>query len=227
MTVKYIRTTFLSIPFTNPPRWSVDYNRPREILVVEIETASGVTGMDYLMVLSGGLRTIQACIEELVAPVVLGRSIGSVEAIWQDILQATCWVGRMGVSVFARSAIDIALWDALGENIAIMVDVNMGWRVDEAIMVTWRLDKYNIRWLEESVVVADFAGYFRIGDALRTRVVGGEGHFTHYDLAPFFDNPKFPILQPDMMRAGSRKCAGSPPWHMPRVCALPRICSTN
>ena len=91
MTVKYIRTTFLSIPFTNPPRWSVNYNRPREILVVEIETASGVTGMDYLMVLSGGLRTIQACIEELVAPVVLGRSIGSVEAIWQDILQATYW----------------------------------------------------------------------------------------------------------------------------------------
>ncbi len=133
----------------------------------------------------------------------------------------------MGVSVFARSAIDIALWDALGENIAIMVDVNMGWRVDEAIMVTWRLDKYNIRWLEESVVVADFAGYFRIADALRTRVVGGESQFTHYDLAPFFDNPKFPILQPDMMRADSRKCAGSPPWHMPRVCALPRICSTN
>ena len=244
MTVKYIRTTFLSIPFTNPPRWSVDYNRPREILVVEIETASGVTGMDYLMVLSGGLRTIQACIEELVAPVVLGRSIGSVEAIWQDIWQATYWFGRMGVSVFTQSAIDIALWDALGkhatdvanvaamrdalgEDIAIMVDVNMGWRVDEAIMVTWRLDKYNIRWLEESVVVADFAGYFRIADALRTRVVGGESQFTHYDLAPFFDNPKLPILQPDMMGAGSRKCAGSPPWHMPRVCALPRICSTN
>jgi D-arabinonate dehydratase len=115
MIVKDIRTTALSIPFTDPPRWSADYNRPREILVVEIETASGVTGMGYLMVLSGGLRTIRACIEELVAPVVLGRSIWEVEAIWQDIWQATYWVGRMGVSVFAQSAIDIALWDALGK----------------------------------------------------------------------------------------------------------------
>ena len=52
------------------------------------------------------------------------------------------------------------------------------------------------------MVVADFAGYFRIADALRTRVVGGESQFTHYDLAPFFDNPKFPTLQPDMMRGG-------------------------
>ena len=114
MIVKDIRTTALSMPFTDPPRWSVGYNRPREILVVEIETASGITGMGYLMVLSGGLRTIQACIDELIAPVVLGRSIAEVEAIWQDIWQATYWVGRMGVTVFAQSAIDIALWDALG-----------------------------------------------------------------------------------------------------------------
>ena len=278
MIVKDIRTTCLSIPFTDLPRWSADYNRPREILVLEIETASGVTGMGYLMVLSGGLRTIQACIEELVAPVVLGRSIASVEAIWQDIWQATYWVGRMGVSVFAQSAIDIALWDALGKHaglplcqlwggaqngkaiasygsgcwrglgrdgmidkakayvargfdaikmqtghmydhatdvanvaamrealgdgVAIMVDVNMGWTADEAVMVGRRLDDYNIHWLEEPVVAEDFAGYFRIADALKTRVVGGESHFTHYDLAPFFDNPKIPILQPDMMRGG-------------------------
>lgn len=278
MIVKDIRTTALSIPFTDPPRWSADYDRPREILVVEIETASGITGMGYLMVLSGGLQTIQACIEELVAPVVLGRSIASVEAIWRDIWRATYWVGRMGVTVFAQSAIDIALWDALGkqaglplfqlwggagngdpipaygsgcwrglgregmiekaqayvrdgfdaikmqtghmydhatdvanvaamrealgDGVAIMVDVNMGWTADEAIAVGRRLDDYDIHWLEEPVVAEDFAGYFRIADALKTRVVGGESHFTHHDLAPFFETPKLPILQPDMMRGG-------------------------
>ncbi len=279
MIVKDIRTTALSIPFTDPPRWSANYDRPREILVVEIETASGLTGMGYLMVLSGGLRTIQACIEELVAPVVLGRSITEVEKIWQDVWQATYWVGRMGVSVFAQSAVDIALWDALGKHaglplyqlwggagtakdglpaygsgcwrglgrdgmiakaeayveagfgaikmqtghmydhatdvanvaamrealgdgIQIMVDVNMGWTADEAIEVGRRLDDYDIHWLEEPVVAEDFAGYFRIADALKTRVVGGESHFTHYDLAPFFDTPKIPILQPDVMRGG-------------------------
>jgi D-arabinonate dehydratase len=245
---------------------------------VEIETASGITGMGYLMVLSGGLQTIQACIEELVAPVVLGRSIASVEAIWRDIWRATYWVGRMGVTVFAQSAIDIALWDALGkqaglplfqlwggagngdpipaygsgcwrglgregmiekaqayvgrgfdaikmqtghmydqdtdvanvaamrqalgDGVAIMVDVNMGWTADEAIAVGRRLDDYDIHWLEEPVVAEDFAGYFRIADALKTRVVGGESHFTHHDLAPFFETPKLPILQPDMMRGG-------------------------
>ena len=278
MIIKDIRTTALSIPFTDPPRWSLDYNRPREILVVEIETTSGLTGMGYLMVLSGGLRTIKTCIEELLSPVVLGRSIWEVEAIWQDIWKATYWVGRMGVTVFAQSAIDIALWDALGkraglplyklwggaqggggltaygsgcwrglgqggmiekalayveagfdaikmqtghmhshaedvanvaamrealgDDIAIMVDVNMGWTTDEAIEIGRQLDQYNIYWLEEPVVAEDFAGYFRVADALKTRVVGGESHFTHHDLAPFFETPKIPILQPDMMRGG-------------------------
>jgi D-arabinonate dehydratase len=95
-----------------------------------------------------------------------------------------------------------AMRDALGDAVAIMVDVNMGWTADEAIEVGRRLDDYNIHWLEEPVVAEDFAGYFRIADALKTRVVGGESHFTHHDLAPFFDNPKIPILQPDMMRGG-------------------------
>ncbi|MBT7664793.1 MAG: mandelate racemase/muconate lactonizing enzyme family protein [Rhodospirillaceae bacterium] len=95
-----------------------------------------------------------------------------------------------------------AMRDAVGDGIAIMVDVNMAWTADEAIEVGRRLDDYDIYWLEEPVVAEDFAGYFRIADALKTRVVGGESHFTHYDLSPFFDNPKIPILQPDMMRGG-------------------------
>ena len=48
----------------------------------------------------------------------------------------------------------------------------------------------------------DFAGYMRIAETLDLRVVGGETHFTRYDLRPFFENPRLPILQPDPMRGG-------------------------
>lgn len=276
MIVTDVRTRMLRLPFTDPPRWSADYDRPRELVVVEVETQSGIVGMGYLMVLSGGLRTIAACIDELLKPLVMGRSITEVEGIWHDLYRATYWVGRMGVTVFAQSAIDIALWDALGkaanlplhrlwghvrseipaygsgcwrglgrdgmidkaqryiedgftsikmqvghmydkhtdvanvaamrdavgEEIEIMVDVNMAWTADQAIEVGQRLDEYDIYWLEEPVPAEDFEGYFRVADALMTRVVGGESHFTRYDLRPFFDTPKIPILQPDMMRGG-------------------------
>lgn len=92
--------------------------------------------------------------------------------------------------------------DAVGPNVDIMVDVNMAWTADKAIIMGKRLEEHGIYWLEEPVMPDDFAGYFRIADALTTRVVGGESHFTRYDLRPFFENPKCPILQPDVIRGG-------------------------
>ena len=83
---------------------------------------------------------------------------------------------------------------ALGDEIEIMVDVNQGWTAEEAITVGRRLEDYDITWLEEPVIADDFDGYHRIADAIRTPVVGGENHFTHHDLKPFFASGKIPIL---------------------------------
>ena len=92
--------------------------------------------------------------------------------------------------------------EALGPDIDIMIDVNMGWSADVAIEMGRKFEKYDIYWLEEPVPADDFAGYQRIAAALDMRVVGGETHFTRYDLRPFFINPCLPILQPDPMRGG-------------------------
>jgi L-alanine-DL-glutamate epimerase-like enolase superfamily enzyme len=276
MIIKDLRVSLLRLPFTDPPRWSVGYDRPRELVIVDIETVSGVTGMGYLMPLSGGLRTIATCIDELVKPHVLGRRLDEVEEIWDELWTANYMVGRMGVTIFAQSAVDIALWDArakaagqplhrlwghlhddvpaygsgcwrglgregmiekarqyvdqgftaiktqvghmydadtdagniaamrdaLGPDIEIMVDANMAFGADEAIALGRRLDEQDIYWLEEPVVAEDIEGYFRVAEALETRVVGGENHFTCHEMKAFFANAKIPILQPDPMRGG-------------------------
>jgi L-alanine-DL-glutamate epimerase-like enolase superfamily enzyme len=59
-----------------------------------------------------------------------------------------------------------------------------------------------VYWLEEPVPADDFAGYRRVAAALDLRVVGGETHFTRFDLRPFFEQTGVPILQPDPMRGG-------------------------
>ena len=92
--------------------------------------------------------------------------------------------------------------EAMGPDIEIMIDVNMGWTADIAIQMGRKFEDYDVYWLEEPVVPDDFAGYFRIADALDLRIVGGETHFTRFDLKPFFENPQLPILQPDPMRGG-------------------------
>ena len=92
--------------------------------------------------------------------------------------------------------------EAVGPEVDVMVDVNMAWTADQAILMGRKFEPYEIYWLEEPVSPEDFRGYFRIAEALDTRVVGGESHFTRYDLRPFFEHPGVPILQPDVIRGG-------------------------
>jgi L-alanine-DL-glutamate epimerase-like enolase superfamily enzyme len=277
MTIKAIRTTRLRVPWPeNPWLKGHRFGDARNFLVLELETQGGIVGMGYLFLFRPGLRTITACLEEMIIPHVVGREASAVEAIWQDLWAATMAYGRGGIATMALSALDIALWDALGKqaklplhrlwghfrselpaygsgcfrgtggdgmiakalhykergfkaikmqvahvgslaadldnvrrmrealgpDIAIMIDVNMGWTADVAIQMGRKFQDYDVYWLEEPVSADDFAGYLRIAQALDLRIVGGETHFTRFDLKPFFEHPLLPILQPDPMRGG-------------------------
>ena len=76
----------------------------------------------------------------------------------------------------AEDVANVALMrDTVGPEVDIMVDVNMAWTADKAIIMGHKLEEHGIYWLEEPVIPPDFAGYRRIAKALtRTRVVGGE-----------------------------------------------------
>jgi L-alanine-DL-glutamate epimerase-like enolase superfamily enzyme len=277
MTISDIRVIPLRVPWVDPPIFGkTRVTAPRDILVVEVETRSGLVGIGYLHLLSPSLRTIATCLDEAIVPHLIGRDATAIEAIWRDLWRITYTAGRMGIAVMAISAIDIALWDlvgkqagmplhrlwghfrseipaygsgcwrglggdgmiekalgyvtqgygaikmqvahihdrhadltnvrrmreAVGPEIEIMIDVNMGWTADVALQMGRKFQDYDVYWLEEPVPAEDFAGYLRLAEALDLRIVGGETHFTRYDLRPFLENPKLPILQPDVMRGG-------------------------
>ena len=276
MKIADIRTHCLTVPFEDPPKTGFLALSAMDILVVEVETDAGIIGVGHINPLAGGMRTLEMCIHEMLKPLLLGEDPSDPAALWQKMWAATFIQGRMGITVMAQSALDIALWDivgiakgqplwqvwggtgdpmpvygsgcyrglghdgmiekaeafvaqgykaikmqvahlfthdedvanvrdmraALGDDIEIMVDVNQGWTADEAITVGRRLDEFGLSWLEEPVMADDFDGYHRIAAAIETPVVGGENHFCHHDLKPFFASGALPILQPDIMRGG-------------------------
>ena len=75
--------------------------------------------------------------------------------------------------------------EALGPEIDIMIDINMGYTAEVAISQGRKIADYDIYWLEEPVPADDFKGYMRVAEALPIRIVGGETHFTRFDLRPF------------------------------------------
>ncbi len=117
LTIREVRTTLLRMPWAEDP-WLAGHalGPTRDLVVVEVVTRSGLTGMGYLHLLNLPLqRTIGACIEEALAPRIIGRDATAVEAIWRDLWRTTLTGGRGGVAMMAQSAIDIALWDVVGK----------------------------------------------------------------------------------------------------------------
>jgi len=276
MIISDIHTQLLSIPYEDPPKIGFIDIGNIDLLIVEIETSSGLVGMGFLHPLAGGLQTIEMCIHEMLKPLLIGKDATKVETLWKTMWDATFIQGRMGISVMAMSAIDIALWDLVGKNnnqplwklwqgtkaplpvygsgcyrglghdgmiekakkfvsegykaikmqvawgfthdedvtnvrdmrqelgddIKIMIDVNQGWGVEEAIAFGKAIENYNVEWLEEPVMTDNFDGYHEIANSISTPLAGGENHFTHHDLMPFIKSGKVPTLQPDIMRGG-------------------------
>lgn len=114
MKIADIRTHLLSVPFADPPKTGFLSLGGIDLLVVEVETASGVVGTGHLHPLAGGLRTLEMCVNEMLKPLLIGEDIREVEALWRKMWKATFIQGRMGITVMAMSALDIALWDAAG-----------------------------------------------------------------------------------------------------------------
>lgn len=115
MKIEDVRTTALAVPYAEQPAFAPGYDEPIHLLVVEIETKGGIVGMGYLHLLLPATRTVEACVHEVLKPRLLGRDATEIEGIWADLYRATHTVGRMGIVLFAMSAVDVALWDALGK----------------------------------------------------------------------------------------------------------------
>ncbi len=120
-----------------------------------------------------------------------------------------------------------AVRDAVGEDMALMVDANQGWRVDLLDTVRWDFkralatarayEEFGLTWLEEPLDQHDYAGYARLRTATTTPIAGGE---MLSDLHGFRDHlvaGGLDVVQPDVVFSGgiltSRKVAAMAEAH--------------
>ena len=114
MIIKSIKTKIVSVPFSDPPKTGFLTLEKLDLLIVQIETKDGIIGTGHLHPLAGGLKTLEMCVNEMLKPLLIGETIKDIEALWTKMWNATFIQGRMGITVMAMSALDIALWDCYG-----------------------------------------------------------------------------------------------------------------
>ena len=103
---------------------------PRSIFV-KVYTNQGLVGLG-VSVQTGKEQTVAAAIMQN-EPLLVGRDPTRIERIWEDLYEGPRWRG--GPLTAAISAIDIALWDILGQAVGQPIHVLLGGAVRDRIRV--------------------------------------------------------------------------------------------
>ena len=113
MKIARVDTIPLAIPHEHggpPPSWGGQAWNALNILLVRVETEDGAVGWGEGFSYNC-MPAVRAAVDHTVGPVVVGRDATDIVALMRELQQATHLFGRYGITMFAISAIDIALWD--------------------------------------------------------------------------------------------------------------------
>lgn len=119
MKIKNIQTTALSIPidfggkpaaFGQQDNWSA-----LSTLLIRVETDTGVVGWGEAFSYNC-LQSVKAAVDHMIAPAATGREVGNVSDLTQAIQRELHLFGRYGITMFAISGLDIALWDIVAKS---------------------------------------------------------------------------------------------------------------
>lgn len=100
-------------------------------VIVEIELANGIVGVG----ISIGGDAACYIVEKHLSRFIEGQDPANVELIWDQCWRATLNYGRKGIAVQAISAVDLAIWDALGRLRGLPVCAMLGGKTKEKMPV--------------------------------------------------------------------------------------------
>ncbi|MFH1485697.1 MAG: mandelate racemase/muconate lactonizing enzyme family protein [Chloroflexota bacterium] len=92
--------------------------------------------------------------------------------------------------------------EALGNDIALMVDANQAWSPEAALWIGQRLQEYEIYWLEDPVAYDDLEGRARVAAALDIPIASGEEQYTKPGFLQLIERKAADIFNLDLERVG-------------------------
>ena len=117
MRIARVETIALRIPFGHggaPAGWGGRAWSALDTLLVRVDTEDGLTGWGEAFGYSC-LGSVKAAVDGMVAPIAIGRDAGDIAGLMRELQQALHLYGRYGITMFALSGLDIALWDIAGK----------------------------------------------------------------------------------------------------------------
>jgi L-alanine-DL-glutamate epimerase-like enolase superfamily enzyme len=95
-----------------------------------------------------------------------------------------------------------AVRKACGDELVILTDANIGYRVEDVRQVMPGMDELNVAWLEEPFPAHDYRSYRQAKGFGRTPLAAGENHYTRFEFNRVIEDGAITILQPDLSKTG-------------------------
>lgn len=95
-----------------------------------------------------------------------------------------------------------AVRSAIGPDTALMVDVNQGLSVADALTLGRALERFNLTWYEEPIATWDHHGHAELAAHLKTPVASGETEYLRFGIRNMIERRSADILMPDLQRLG-------------------------
>ena len=93
--------------------------------------------------------------------------------------------------------------EVAGDDVELMLDTNCPWSVEDAIRIGRRLERFELRWLEEPVwPPEDYAGLARVRAALRIPIAAGENDATVFGFRELIAHGAADVVQPSVTKVG-------------------------
>jgi mandelate racemase len=112
LTIRAIRTVGVEVPMTCALGTSRGTLTKAPLLLIDLETAQGVTGRAYLWCYFPAAMAAIAKLLEEVARVVNGERVAPLE-LWAKLAERFALIGVQGIVRMAMAGFDMAAWDAL------------------------------------------------------------------------------------------------------------------
>jgi L-alanine-DL-glutamate epimerase-like enolase superfamily enzyme len=109
---------------------------------------------------------------------------------------------------------------ALGSELVILSDANIGYRLEDVRQVLPVMDELGIGWLEEPFPAHDYRSYREARSYGRTPLAAGENHYTRFEFNRIIEDGAITVLQPDLSKCGGitealRIAALASAWKLP------------
>jgi L-alanine-DL-glutamate epimerase-like enolase superfamily enzyme len=115
MKIARIDTTAVAVPLDKPIGSALGQIRGFGCILARVHGETGVVGENLIFTLNDRRTTVLVQMVEELGELLIGRDAGHIAGFWARAWKDINFLGHKGVPVVGISALDGALWDALGK----------------------------------------------------------------------------------------------------------------